>query len=385
VLIFLHDNDYGLKLEGKCYSPLMDSLREDIEERGYKCQTINLPFSKKQGSDAWSSPIIMNKIYIIAFIKDIFTGKVLKVETSYRKDVYEHIIRKSEALCIIAIGANCHLCSASKNIGIPCIELLHGIGYDPIPWNWDKLNKEFLPDCILSLDKKSTATLTPLQQKGIKLIQIPHPFLKKFYKKNQEKLPSIWKDKVTILISLQWGYDNRKFAGIIKNNIILDELTNAIILSKKKNINWSFRLHPVQSNEKKYKPHMDFIQKFCEQHSNAQWQWSTEMPLPVVLQKCTGHITMSSMCSYEAAYMGIKTLALCPTLRAGGYYQNMFSDLEEAGYLTKAQADTQNIIDWVEAVQPTQPLLDTLTYEKAWEEAVEWMLGGLYKNDEKKA
>jgi hypothetical protein len=313
----------------------------------------------------------------------------LKVETSYRKKLYEYIIRKSEAICIIAIGANHQLCSASKNIEIPCIELLHGIGYDPIPWNWNKLNKEFLPDCILSLDKKSTRTLIPLQQKGIKLIQIPHPFLKKFHKKNQEKLPDIWKDKdkdkVTILISLQWGYDKRKFAGIIRNNIISDELINAIILSKKKNINWELRLHPVQLNEKKYKPHVDFIQKFCEQHSNTQWQWSTEMPLPVVLQQCSGHITMSSMASYEAAYMGIKTLALCPTLQTGGYYQNMFSDLEEAGYLTKAQADTQSIINWVEAVQPTQPFLDNLADEEAWEDAVEWMLGSRYKNDEKKA
>ncbi len=385
VLIFMHDNDYGLKLEERAYSPLMDSLRENIEERGYKCQTINLPFSKTQGIDAWSNPFLINKIYLIALIKDILIRRIVRAGANYRKELYEYIIRKSETTCIIAIGADHHLCSASKSSEVPCIELLHGIGYDPIPYNWDKLKKEFLPDCILSLDKKSTTTLTPLQQEGIKIIQIPHPFLKKFRRKNQEKSPNTWKDKAIILISLQWGYDNQPFAGIIKNNIILDELTNAIILSKKKNIIWAFRLHPVQLRSKKYKHHVDFIQNFCEQHSNTQWQWSTEMPLPAVLQQCAGHITMSSMSSYEAAYMGIKTLALCPTLRTGSYYQNMFSDLEEAGYLTKAQADTQSIIDWVEAVQPTQPFLDNLADEEAWEEAVEWMLGSRYKNDENKA
>jgi len=163
------------------------------------------------------------------------------------------------------------------------------------------------------------------------------------------------------------------------------ELISVIQLSIDKDILWAFRLHPVQLKEKKYKHHLNYIEKFCANQKNTQWRWFTEMPLPVALRQCSGHITMSSMSSYEAAYMGIKTLALCPTLQKGGYYQDMFSDLQNADYLTKAQADVGKIVEWAEKVQPTEPFLDNLADEEAWENALEWMLGSRYKDNKETA
>ncbi|QTR48503.1 hypothetical protein [Candidatus Thiothrix anitrata] len=393
ILIFLHDNDYALTLKNKAYAPLMDSIREDVERRGWKTQTIGHPFSKIAASDAWSNPILMNKRYLIAKIKD----KILNIKyinhffqktPTYLFRLYNKILNQSNPMCIIVIGSPPELCQAARERKIPCIELLHGIGYTKVAWGYDKRTRLELPSGILSLDVCSTTTFQTLE--SVKIQQIPHPFLKRFRNSKNNNLPHEWqpnntidKNKKIILVSLQWGYDDSypQLTGILKNHIILEELTGAIKLSINKNIIWAFRFHPVQLREKKYKYQLDFIKSFCENHLNTQWKWFTEMPLPVVLKQCSGHITMSSMSSYEAAYMGIKTLALCPTLQKGGYSQDIFSDLVNANYLTKAQVDAENIIEWAEKAQPTEPFLDNLADEEAWENALEWMLGSRYKDN----
>jgi hypothetical protein len=393
VLFFCHDNDYGLTLGDKAYSPLLDSIRKDIEMRGWKTQTIGHPFSRIAGYAAWSNPILFNRSYLIARIKDkiynlnplISFFKEKHTNTFY---LYKKIIEKSEPTCIITIGSPPELCQAAKEKEVPCIELLHGMGYSKIAWGYDKRSHSELPSGILSLDTCSTRAFQMLEY--IQIQQIPHPFLKRFQDGKDNDIPIEWQNKNTIyknkkiiLVSLQWGYDGTypEFIGILKNHIILEELVVAIESKNNKDIIWAFRLHPVQLRDKKYKHHLDYIKDFCKNHLNTQWQWFTEMPLPVVLKQCSGHITMSSVTSYEAAYMGIKTLALCPTLQPGGHNQDMFSDLVSSGYLTKNQADVRNIIEWAEKIQPIEPFLDNLFDEEAWENALEWMLGSRYKDN----
>lgn len=397
ILIFSHDNDYGLNLANKAYSPLMDSVREDIERRGWKTQTIGYPFSRIAGCAAWSKPVLFNRSYLIAKIKDEIYGSKIFSKFFENRDtntfyLYKKILEKSEPTCILTIGSPPELCQAAKEKKIPCIELLHGIGYSKIEWGYDKRNPSELPSGILSLDSISTKAFQILE--SVKVQQIPHPFLKRFQKKENNDIPIEWRHKNTIdkhkkiiLISLQWGYDNTypEFLGILENHIMPQELISVIQLSIDKDILWAFRLHPVQLKEKKYKHHLNYIEKFCANQKNTQWRWFTEMPLPVALRQCSGHITMSSMSSYEASYMGIKTLALCPTLQKGGHYQDMFSDLETAGYLTKTQADVGKIVAWAEKVQPIEPFLDNLVNEEAWENALEWMLGSRYKDNKETA
>lgn len=393
VLIFSHDNDYSLTLDNKAYSPLMDSLREDIERRGWETQTIGHPFSRIADCGAWSKPILFNRSYLIARIKDkIYNLKPLtaffkrkRTNTFY---LYKKILEKSEPACIITIGSPPDLCQAAKEKSIPCIELLHGIGFTKVDWGYDKRTDSELPSGILSLDTVSTKAFQTLE--SVKIQQIPHPFLKRFQEGRNNSLPNYWKTihindkhKKIILISLQWGYDGTypELRGILKNHIMPQELIGAIQSSMDKNIIWAFRLHPVQLREQRYKHHLDHIKDFCENHINTQWQWFTEIPLPIVLKQCSGHITMSSMSSYEAAYMGVKTLALCPTLQKGAHNQNMFSDLEDAGYLTKTRANIEEIIEWVDNVETIEPFLDNLADEESWEQALEWMLGSRYKDN----
>ena len=61
------------------------------------------------------------------------------------------------------------------------------------------------------------------------------------------------------------------------------------------------------------------------------------------------------MSSYDAANFGVKTLALCPTLKVNGKYADWFLDIEAEDYLIKAIPDKKFILEWVRDVEKIEP------------------------------
>ena len=114
----------------------------------------------------------------------------------------------------------------------------------------------------------------------------------------------------------------------------------------------------------------DFVQK----HDNCDWKESTELPLPSLLLHCTGHITMNSMLSYEAAYFGVPSLALCPSILLGGHFELSLNDLVDAGYLTKQAFDEQAVAEWIDQVEKKPPMLSNLGADDAFDDALDWLL-----------
>ena len=379
VLFFCSDANRGLQLNHRAYSPLMDSLREEFEKRGYKCISIANPFSILTGEKAYGNSLAMNKSFFIAEIKRRLLAKFFlrKHGINPLLNLYGNIFQQARPKLIITINCNDFLCAAARRAGIYHLELLHGIGYSPIPWSWDKKGKQFLPQGIISLDDVSTKTFLVLEQKGVSIFQIPHPFLSRFALGNLVNLPEEWKIankqkkyKKEILISLQWGYagdhgHKQHFQDILNNGLFFDELAEVIQLTRNE-IFWRFRFHPVHyRNLNKYQFLFDFINNFIESRENCEWKESTYLPLPSVLAQCDGNITMNSMTSYEAAYMGIKTLALCPIIRERGLHADMFTDLVDKGYMLKQPPNIESILYWVRMVEKSEPLLGNLT-DKYW-------------------
>jgi len=363
VLLFCHDADRGVTLNNKAYSPLIDSVQNKLKIEGYSCQTIAHPFSKLIGNWAYGFPITINRSYLKALV----LNKILKNNNLVK--YYEDLFKAANPRIIISIGCNDEFCLAARNLNIYHFELLHGIGYTPMPWDWDKKEKENLPQGILSLDAVSTNTFNELKLKGLDVYQINHPFLSRFNLKNNIELPEEWilkdidqKYTKTILVALQWGYapsidelDIHK--GILNNGLFFEEI-ESIIKETKDSIFWRFKFHPVQyRQQKKYKKLFNIVDNFIKEFKNCEWKESTFLPLPSILGTCDGHITMSSMSSYEAAYLGVRTLALCPTLQKGGIYENMFEDLVKKGYLVKEKPNKVKICNWINALTRLEPLL----------------------------
>lgn len=389
VLFFCHDVDRGVYLDGKAYSPLLDSVREDFESRGLKCQTIARPWSVLVGNKGYSDPIAINLNFFLALLQNklfrIFLKDRINSNNRFVIKLYERILKIASPRLIISIGACDSMCLASRNCKVFHVELLHGIGYTFLPWMWDKKNVLNLPQGILSLDEVSAKTFSPLKKKGIDIKVIPHPFIKRFFGELKNIHPE-WilnagcdvNKRKQILFSFSWGYagdhgEYEDLAGILTNGLFPDVLKD-VVKATNNIVFWRFRFHPLQMKQERYRCLMDFMDEFVSDNDNSEWRVSSMMPFPAVSVLCDGNISMCSMSCYDAAYMGVSSLMLCPTLQAGGVFGNYFEDLVAQGYVTKKMASFEVIRDWVDCVQKKDPLLGNLLNEKMWEEAVGWML-----------
>lgn len=356
VLLFCHDNDRSLSLYGKAYSPLIDSLREELELAGLSCVSIAYPHCKLYLNKGFGAPVSSNKYYFCSsFCRRL---AIIAPALASWSNPYNAILRTSNCSLVVSIGAPPALCEAARNNNVMHAELLHGIGYPFVEWGWDVAPNSSLPQAILSLDKISTKTFSLLKNRGVKIFEIPHPFLRKFLPQSSYKVPEEWcfkklkisNDSKHILVSLQWGYAEEPgspqfFSGILKNGFLPIEVLE--LIEENLEICWHIRLHPVQLLAPEHRTTRENVNSFCKKVSNAEWIESSIIPLPLVVQRCDLHITMSSMTSYDAAYFGIPTLAMCPTLQDGQVYNELFSDLVSDGYLSKVLPNKNAISRWI--------------------------------------
>lgn len=385
VLLFCHDVDRGISLNGKAYSPLIDSLKEELEKRCLKCQTIAHPYSVLTGENGHSAPVSINRIYIIFRLLSKFLPVKLQHTTLDRLNVYRNILRASGARLIITIGAPEELCFEARRAECFHVELLHGLGYKFLPWGWDVRQPQHLPQGILSLDKVSTYSFSSLTSLGIEIRTIPHPFLKRFIFGGQRDTPKEWalkplsnsNYKKEILVSLSWGYSGDhgphiQFANILINGLFYDEI--AEIVSTTFDIFWRFRFHPLQLRNPKYQHLLTYMDNFVKDNPNSEWRMSSSLPLVIVLKNCSGHLSMASMSCYEAAAVGVPSLMLCPNIQQGGMHEDWFTDLTQEGYVKKVTVNKEEILSWVHSVEKLPSRLSNLEDNAAWEDALDWML-----------
>ncbi len=401
VLLCCHDVDRGETLHGRAYSKLIDSLAEYLAERGWICAQFAFPYSVLIGDKAWGNPTSANRRlwfganllrlhHLGAKLGIRFSEKTVEFLECYQRRFYDELFDRTQCRCVITIGAPPAMCSIARKRELPVIELLHGIGYKPIPWNWDKEEAEFLPTGILSLDDISTKTFAELSDKGVTVRQIPHPWFRRFMEITlRDQLPEEWKqipqwlptNRRIIMVSLSWGYDNDhgQLAGILANGLMHEDLVRAIELTQD-SVFWLLRLHPVQLRLERYNHHRVFLEELTSQTRNCEWHQASTLPLPLLLSQCHGHITMSSMTTYEAAFLAVPSLLLCPTLRSGAMKASMFGDLRLSGYAELGEFDAQKIKVWAESsnrcITPFQA-----SPKHDLDSAVEWMLGSVSKHD----
>lgn len=364
VLFYLGDSNRTILLDGKAYSALIDPIRERLEINGFSTNVIAKPFSEKFGSKAYGKPFCINRDFLFSILKRKFLGNRVHDE------LFRIIFSNSAPRLIVTIGSNEFLARAARYLNIPHAELLHGIGYPFLPWGWGDVPECNLPQIIFSLDPISTKTFSELSHKNIYVREVVHPFYEKYIYNNDVVTPAEWEGlkkksnnfKRTVVFTLQWGYANgidvkTNFANILDNGMFPCYIEEAIDRTQE-DILWVFKLHPVHiGNPYKYRKLYKILESLELKYKNVIYEKVTHIPLPLVLKDASAHITMCSMSSYEAAYIGVKTLALCPTLRRGGAYFGYFEDLVNAHYLTKENLSVDNLVNWVNEVDRVPPFL----------------------------
>lgn len=335
------------------FSPILHTISKKLNYKGLTTEFMGSPGSILTSNQVLYGFSTINKKYYLGKLLNKITNLLGIKVVDQVVSIYSRILVKNQVKLVLSIGSIPELCAACRINQIEFVEILHGIGYTNIEWGYKKRQERFLPNTILCLDDISKSTFSELNFTSS--IRVNNPFIASFYEINFPQRFNQVRNRGSvknILISLQWGYDGTftELAGVLTNHIIPEELLNSIRLNLFPDVEWHFRMHPVQVKSSKYKSHLKFIDDFCLQNPKAHWRWATESSLPELLIEVDGHITMSSMTSYEASYFGVKTLALCPSLRNEGFYQDMFNDLVDKGYLLKSPIDSILINDWIDKV-----------------------------------
>lgn len=408
VLLMCHDGDRGIMLNGRAYSPLIDSIGDDLISRGWNCESLALSTSFLVGDLAYNSPKSANRIInrnnilyrilkaILKYSYRPWYNKISKYNFLLIKS-YSKIFKLTKCKCIFIIGARKEICITARIHKIKVVEVLHAMGYSPIPkkfsgadggsipWGFDKRETKALPDLILSFDPKSTKTFSVLTDLDVRIQEIPHPWLKLY--DNFDNIPNEWKNdtsirdklKQTVLVTLSWSYDfdHPHYKGILSNGIIPESLVN-LIKRTQNSVFWLIRLHPVQLRNKQYLHHIEYVETMVSNLQNCEWESSSNLPLPIVLKNCDCHISMDSMVCYEAAIYGKPSLLLCPTLKTGGFNELKFNDLKEEGYVLLGNInDDDNILEWITNSKSLKERHSISS--NSWNGIVKYLLGSIRK------
>ena len=234
------------------------------------------------------------------------------------------------------------------------------MGYKSVEWGWDQQSVKNLPDFILSLDSTSTSTFKKLNCKGVKVIEIKHPFNSRFRDlKVAKHLPFEWRVEIPemkrnkrILVCLQWGYDGelKQYDGILSNGLYPNFFKN-LIKNTLNDVEWCFRLHPVQLMNSAYKHHVKEIKMLSKLNQNVSWESWSWSPLPSLLPHVEAVVSMSSFASYDAAEFGRRSFVMCPTVQSGGVAEDWFEDLVEIGLLAKGSMCESDLEKWINSVE----------------------------------
>lgn len=361
------DSDRTDDYAGQAFSRILDSFGQELDRQGLRVQRFAWPYARVVGASAWGFAHCANRRFFRAVaLKKTFRALGFAAAAERMDiDFYGRLLDRTGAASIVGIGLPPAAIQAARRRGVKSVEVLHGYGYSSVPWGWDTAPADCLPDAVIAFDALSARTFGELAPKGVQVWRTDNFWYRKFREARYiADLPESWKqdlhwiprDKKVILVSTSWGYDGDHgpygfFAGILSNGLFPDELLNAIE-SAGDRYHWLFRLHPVQLSGELSPRYRRILDDVCQRFPNCEWRNASRAPLPMVLQKCHAHISMISMTAYDAAFMGLKSLMLCPTLKTGGANALMFSDLREQAYVALGSFSAADMLKWLQSAGP---------------------------------
>lgn len=355
VLLFCHDVDRYVRTKNGAYSAILDSLADaNLVSKGMSCVRVATPYSHLIGARAWGTSYHFNGRMLL-YKWGIF--RLLKFFTL--QDVYSAVIKRSKCKLVMAIDANSALSLACHNSGVACVEVSHAMGYTDFSYKYKSSDPELLPDALICYDDTTAQAWTKLTGNPQSVIKTSHPWFVRFMSDGDRagiKLPSELVNKAkeysrVVIVTLQWGYDGEieEFKNIIQDGFLSQEIRDAIQHTEE-SVLWILKLHPVQGTLERYSNHRKLL-KCLETNFHNVYTAGNDLPLPLLLTLAHGHVTMISMACYEAAWLGVPSLTLCPTLLKGGHYQDYFEDLLKSGYVEKAPLKLTALLLWLEKLE----------------------------------
>lgn len=363
VLTTAHDNDRHIIVDGRHYSPLIDSVEDRLRSRGVQCLSIARIISVLKGELAYADVRSPEGAFARALI-----AKRLKKATSWRgrypyshmeERIWSRILDATGARRVVGIQPGRELCVAARKRGVWVADMQHGVIAESHLWYGRRFRAqeptEYLPNAFLVWDPGSAEVLLDwVGPHGAAVQLIGNPWISRFLSPAaDDRIVQELSERASgkfarngrrnVLVSLSWGDYN------IPNGFMSAEL-EATVKATQDIFNWHLRLHPNQL--KGFATHEGHL--FGRYYDRAlagfaNWQDATCNPLPLVLSHMDLHVTWSSSVCIEAAHFGIRTAVLDPRNRAGGERADFYDYYRRTGAVELVENDEAAIRAWLDA------------------------------------
>lgn len=337
ILYLCHDNSRSSLVNGKYYSPLIDSI--NIKLKKYSNITLALPFSKYSGNRTYGNTINLNFYVIVSLLKRIFRNGSLKLKNEQNDPMiqfYSHLFEKLKLKIIFGIQPSIEICIAAKTNNINIVDIQHGvIDVKVNKESYYSLNKRInlnnngWPDFIFCRNIHSFNEIMNLKNhtKPLMIGSLSKFFYDKIYLKNEE-LPLFKTKRKTILFTFQPSYESKSFcSNNLQHKIVFPTVLLNLILNSKSKYNFILKLHPIQiKNKDLLKPHMNALSNLFLKCDNVDFIINNQKPLEYSLANSDLHITFNSASLFDAFDYGLKTILLDDNMsRLNSYYGELMN------------------------------------------------------------
>jgi hypothetical protein len=363
VLSVAHDNDRSLLHKGRFYSPLIDTMEDDLRARGTGCISIARIISRIKGSIAYgrvySPEGAFARALVTKRVKARFSRKGAYPFSAHEEAIWGDILDRTGARKLFGIQPSRELCVAARKRGVWVADVQHGVINHGHPWYGENYRghepTEYAPHAFVCWDAGSGEVIQRwAAPKGVETIVTGNRWLARFLPSRAPDplVAELLRDydhrrlnpmgKPSILVALSWGEVN------LPNGFISDELCTVIRRTADR-YHWSVRLHPNQLNGFATHEGRRFREFFEANLAGAvEWETASRAALPAVLRHMQLHICWNSSVSLEAAQMGVYSAMLDPRLRQAGPLGDYYADHRRTGTIQAVDDDASAIETWIE-------------------------------------
>lgn len=363
ILAIRHDNDAGQLIDGKYYSPLIDSIADEVQ--GCRILTVASPYSYRVRAKSYAGALSFNG----AFARNSLARRLKRILGLIPQEadieIWRRIIQIVQPKYVIAIQPQAALCRACHELGAFVFDMQHGYIGPKNPGYGEEFqigrDRAEMADCILCWDDGSAASIrTWTSKKQIELRVIGNPWVNKFLSKpandrvihffgGDRRVDQKNHNRPRILVSLQWGLDNLELVPnqeLFSNEFMPMELEKAISNTLGQ-CEWILRPHPAQYLDREVYRRLT---AYARERFGGGVRISVDEPLPHLLSNVDFHITYNSSVVIEADYFGVRSALLDPQID-GGRWAGYFSTQIRKGIAKLVPCDERAILEWIRGSQ----------------------------------
>lgn len=368
VLFFSHDTNRGSRLGELPFSPLTDLLNEDLRRSGLRTEQVSRFGSRQKVVYPNLSVYRFNRLFLRAHLADVFAS-ILRpgLKQFHLEHVFSQILKESGAKLIISVGLPKSLARAARQSGVYLIEILHGFGYSPLPWDYASREARELANEFWIADRLSLGTFSSLETLGVQNTLIKPLQLVPITKSpaggettNTKLGPpspsktadgSVPKRKIVLFALSRGGYFGQPIDGQTNDWDLIERL----VANSTSAIRWFFRIHPVQVAEGTRSRTFRKVLALASRFENCEWEWATTSPPSMVYQEMDCLATWGSEAIFDAFFSGLTSGVILPEETSPGDapgQHKAFDYLAKKGGLNFLKPDVQEILSWLEKQAP---------------------------------